>query len=87
MALNLDTGNFREDPYAEIEQAAPSAVTAHVKVHFGGGAHEEIDYPRIVSIFNRIGYAGYLSIEYEAAEDPITGVPGLAGRLRDLIRR
>lgn len=86
VGLNLDTGNFRSDPYREIEQAAPYAITAHAKAHI---AHpdrlEEIDYGHVVSILSRIGYKGYLSIEYESPEEPLTAVPCLAAHLRQLV--
>lgn len=86
VGLNLDTGNFRTDPYREIEQAAPYAITAHVKAHIAyPDRSEEIDYVRVVSILDRIGYKGYLSIEYESPEDPLTAVPRLAAHLRRLV--
>jgi len=76
--VNLDTGNFHtEDPYDDIARAAPFAVTCQVKVEISrkGGRREEADYPRLVGILRQAGYRGYLTLEYEAAEDPATAVP------------
>ena len=85
VGVNLDTGNFRSaDPYADIAQAAPYAVTCHAKtdIHPVGAAGGEADFGRIVEILRGAHYRGYLSIEYEAREDPRTGVPKFAERLR-----
>jgi len=71
--LNLDTGNFHsEDPYAEIAQVAPYAVTTHVKamVTAKGKQKEPADLPRIVTILRGAGYRGYLSLEYEEEGEP-----------------
>lgn len=86
VGLNLDTGNFLTDPYREIEQTAPYAVTVHAKAHIDYSDRlEDIDYARVVSILSRVGYKGYLSIEYISPEDPLTAVPRLAAHLQPLI--
>lgn len=86
--LNLDTGNFRtEDPYADIAKAAPYAVTTHVKTEVSpkGGQRTEADFKRIVEILRGVNYRGYLSLEYEAKEDPITGVPKAIERMQEAV--
>ncbi len=81
--VNLDTGNFRTaDPYADIATMAPYAVTTHVKTNVGGGP---ADFKRIIKIIRSVGYRGYLSLEYEAKEDPRTAVPKTIKVLRDLV--
>jgi sugar phosphate isomerase/epimerase len=44
--------------------------------------YADADFGRIVGILRGANYRGYLSIEYEAREDPRTGVPKFAERLR-----
>ena len=75
LAGNLDTGNFGQtgDPYKHIEMVAPYTITCHVKVSVSRG--EELDAKRVVDILRKVNYRGYLPIEYEEKEDPITGVP------------
>ena len=78
VGANLDTGNFHTaDPYAEIKATAPYAVTTHYKtvVTPAGGKGGPADVKRIVSILKDAGYRGYLTLEYEGAEDPKTAVP------------
>lgn len=88
VGANLDTGNFRTaDPYADIAKVAPYAVTTHVKteVRPAGGQRGEADFGRIIEILRGVNYRGYLSIEYEAAEDPKTAVPRCARLLKELV--
>lgn len=76
--VNLDTGNFNtEDPYDDVARAAPFAVTCQFKVEIRrkGGPREEADYRRLVGILRQAGYRGYVTLEYEAEEDPSTAVP------------
>jgi sugar phosphate isomerase/epimerase len=85
--VNLDTGNFHgADPYAEIERCAPFAVTCQFKtaVRRQGGKNEPADYKRLFAILRRAGYRGYVTLEYEAPEDPMTGVPRQLESLRKL---
>ncbi len=84
VGINLDTGNFREDPYAQIEMCVPYAVNVQVKseVRGAGGRPEPQDWERIGALLARAGYRGYLALEYEAAEDPATAMPRLLAALR-----
>jgi sugar phosphate isomerase/epimerase len=86
--VNFDSGNFRtEDPYADLAQIAPYAVTAQIKVEVqrAGKKKEEADLPRLIGILRDANYRGYVALEYEAAEDPKTAVPKHLAELRKLI--
>lgn len=86
--VNLDTGNFHGvDPYADVERCVPFAVTAQVKVEMQakGGPKQEADLGRLVRMLKAAGYRGYVTLEYEAAEAPLTAVPRHLERLRALL--
>ena len=80
----LDTGNFLEDPYDELDRCAPRAAFVQAKTYYGGGLWYtlELDYARIASIFRRHNYAGYISLEFEGNEDWETGIPRSLSMLR-----
>lgn len=83
VGLNLDFGNFHESPYEEIEAVAPYAVTTHAKIHTETpNGREALDYTRIAAIMFRNDYKGYISIEYEEPEDPVSAVPRFVSELR-----
>ncbi len=86
--VNLDTGNFHtEDPYDDIARVAPFSVTCQFKVEMSrkGGKKEEADYPRLVEILRKANYRGYITLEYEAAEDPLAAVPRHLAAIRKAI--
>jgi sugar phosphate isomerase/epimerase len=86
--VNLDTGNFHgEDPYADLARCVPYAVTAQVKVEMQakGGPKQEADFGRLVRMLKDAGYRGYVTLEYEAAEAPLTAIPRYLERLRALL--
>jgi sugar phosphate isomerase/epimerase len=86
--VNLDTGNFHGvDPYADLARILPYAVTAQVKVEMQakGGPKQEADFGRLVRMLKDGGYRGYVTLEYEAAEPPLTAVPRYLERLRALL--
>ena len=76
LRTTLDTGNFLEDMYPQMERMAPHAVLVQAKTYLGGGEWYtlEIDYARVAAILRAAGYAGYVSLEFEGKEDPETGV-------------
>jgi L-ribulose-5-phosphate 3-epimerase len=76
LAVTMDTGNFLEDPYDDLEKLAPHAVLVHAKTYFGGGEWYtlDLDYDRIARILRGVNYAGYVSLEFEGKEDPDRGV-------------
>lgn len=73
----MDTGNFREDLYARLEQMAPRTVFVQAKTYGGGGEWYtmDIDYRRVAGILAGVGYRGYVSLEFEGKENPETAVP------------
>jgi sugar phosphate isomerase/epimerase len=86
--VNLDTGNFRTaDPYADLATCAPYAVTVQAKVEVqpAGKPKQEADLERVVKILRDAGYRGYVTLEYEATEDPLTAVPRHLDHLRALL--
>lgn len=89
VGINLDTGNFRSEPYRQIEMSLPYAVNSQFKVNIRDeeGNHQPSDWDRIVAMFAEAGYRGYMALEYEAAEDPFTAVPRHLARLRELAAR
>jgi sugar phosphate isomerase/epimerase len=86
--INLDTGNFHSrDPYADLARVAPYAIVVHVKSEMQafGKKREEADLHRITDLLRTAHFRGYVSLEYEAAEDPRKGVPPVIGKLRKLM--
>ncbi len=77
LMVTLDTGNFLEDPYDQLEQLADQAILMQAKTYYGGGKWYtlDLDYPRIGEIMRKAGYKGYISLEFEGNEDPLKAVP------------
>lgn len=84
MGLNLDTGNFAGDPYSQFEQLAPYATIVQAKTYYGGGEWYtlDLDYERIAGILQKVNFKGYISLEMEGKEDPLTAVPKSLAVLR-----
>jgi sugar phosphate isomerase/epimerase len=89
LGVNLDTGNFRvADPYAEIARCVPYAVNVQHKVEVqraADGPKEPADAARVVRLLRDGGYQGFVTLEYEAAEDAFTAVPRHLEALRELL--
>lgn len=77
MGMNVDTGNFVGDPYAQFEKLAPYATIVQAKTYYGGGEWYtlDLDYQRIARILREANFKGYVSLEMEGKEDPKTAVP------------
>jgi sugar phosphate isomerase/epimerase len=78
LGVNLDSGNFHTpDPYGDLEKIAPYAVTCQLKCEISpaGGKKQDADYGRIVDIMRKAKYRGFITLEYEAAEEPTVGIP------------
>lgn len=77
LQVTLDTGNFLEDPYDRLKMLAPRTVLLQAKTYYGGGLWYslDLDYARIAAIMREAKYRGYISLEMEGKEDPVTAVP------------
>ena len=89
VGINLDTGNFKRDPYREIEMCVPYAVNSQFKtsIRFEDGRRAPCDWERVMKMFAGSGYKGYISLEYSGEEPVETAVPKYLGQLRDLSRK
>lgn len=89
LGVNLDTGNFRTvDPYADLVKCAPYAVNVQIKSEIqpkGERSKKDADLDRLIRILKDSGYRGFVTLEYEAEEDPKVAVPRLLSRVRKLI--
>jgi sugar phosphate isomerase/epimerase len=95
--VNLDTGNFHTpDPYDDLARAAPYAIVVQIKTEVlrekpgkDGGKkslqREEADLKRVTDLLRKVGYQGYVALEYEAKEDPKTAVPRYVKELKKLM--
>lgn len=85
LRVTMDTGNFLEDPYDRLEQIAPQTALVQAKTYYGGGEWYslDLDYPRIAEILRRHRYRGYVSLEFEGRDDPLTAIP----RSLEMLRR
>lgn len=85
--INLDVGNFPDDAYHQIEMCAPYATNVHFKseVHVDRKS-QPADWPRILKILGNAGYQGYLALEYESTDAPLSAVPKLVSKMREVIR-
>ncbi len=77
LQVTLDTGNFLENPYDQLEMLAPQTCLMQTKTYYGEGKWYtlDLDYPRIGKIMRDAGYKGYISLEFEGQEDPNTAIP------------
>ena len=87
--VNFDTGNFHSaDPYSDLVQLAPYAVVVQIKTEIqrAGKKKEEADLPRLIGILRGAHFRGYVALEYEADEDPKTGVPPAVAALQKIVK-
>lgn len=77
LKVTLDTGNFLDNMYGQMETMAPHAVLVQAKTYFGGGEWYtlDIDYARVAQILDAADFKGYVSLEFEGKEPAETGVP------------
>lgn len=87
LGINLDTGNFVENPYENIAKAAPHAIICQFKTEViktpGTKEREPADYARIFKIIREAGYRGYVTLEYEGS-DPHKDVPIHIAKMQEL---
>jgi sugar phosphate isomerase/epimerase len=83
--INFDGGNFRtDDPYGDLEQIAPYAINAQIKVAVTAkGEKQPADLPRMVNILKAANYRGYVVLEYEEGK-PREEIPEYIKQLREL---
>ena len=86
--VNLDSGNFHSaDPYAELEQIAPYAINAQIKVVIQRGDRKQAkkepsDLKRLAKMMTDVGYRGYIVLEYEEEGDPREECPQWLDKIR-----
>ncbi len=85
LQVTADTGNFLEDQYRQLELLAPKTFLVQAKTYFGGGKWYtlDIDYEKVAEIFQNVNYRGYISLEFEGNEDPVTAIPKSLELLRN----
>jgi sugar phosphate isomerase/epimerase len=82
---NFDSGNVKKtaDPYRDLARIAPYSLNAQVKVEIPvNGVKQPADLRRIVDILRQADYSGYVTLEYEAKEDPYQAIPRYLDELR-----
>lgn len=84
LKATLDTGNFLENMYPQMEALAPHAILVQAKTYPGGGEWYtlDIDNSRVAGILRKAGYRGYISLEMEGKEPPQTAIPKSLATLR-----
>ena len=84
LQVTMDTGNFFEQLYEQLEMLAPRTVYVQAKTYFGGGTWYtlDIDYARVAKILRLANYRGYVSLEFEGKEDWATAIPQSLNLLR-----
>ncbi len=84
MQVTLDTGNFLERRYEQLEELAPHAYFVQAKTYYGGGQWYtlDMDYPRIARMLRAHDYRGWVSLEFEGMEDYRTAIPKSLALLR-----
>ena len=85
LQVTLDTGNFLEEPILpKLELLAEHAVLVQAKTYYGGGIwyQLELDYPAIASMLKKHHYKGFVSLEFEGKEAPLTAIPKSLAMLR-----
>jgi len=84
LQVTMDTGNFLEDPYDRLAKLAGNTVFVQAKTYYGGGTWYtlKLDYGRIAAILRKVGYRGYISLEYEGREAAKTAIPKSLAMLR-----
>ena len=80
----MDTGNFLERMYEQLEMIAPYTVFVQAKTYYGGGVWYtlDLDYDRIARILAGANYTGYVALEMEGKQDADIAVPRSIEMLR-----
>nr|HDO81175.1 sugar phosphate isomerase/epimerase [Candidatus Bathyarchaeota archaeon] len=85
----MDTGNFIDNTYQQLEAIAPKTVMVHAKTYYGSGEWYTLDinYDRVFEILRKAGFKGWISLEYEGRLEPRVGVQKSLGMLRNYVRK
>ena len=85
LGVIVDVGSLRQgDPYAEIEQLIPYAVSWQLKENVApGGREQPADMKRIRALIDRHGYRGWLPVETLGPGDPREKLQRLLQRVRE----
>ena len=88
MKLCLDTGNYI-DGITSIEQTVHLAIHLHAKYEEldTNGNETNIDYGSILGLLRAVNYTGYISVEYEGAEEEFEAVPRAVESMRTCIKQ
>ncbi|MCK5793362.1 MAG: sugar phosphate isomerase/epimerase [Anaerolineales bacterium] len=82
---NLDTGNYRRNPYEDLKVTAPLAVNVQVKIEvFENGKKVLSDLEKVRDIVVGAGYKGWVALEYEGSGDPFKECPMYLKKLKEL---
>lgn len=89
VGINLDTGNFKDHAFEQMQQCLPHAVNVQMKAEmtYDDGKTGPQDWDRVVKLIGGGGYKGYLSLEYEAKEPSSMAVPRGLAELRKLTHK
>jgi len=70
LQVTLDTGNFLENMYEQMEALVSHTVLVQAKTYFGEGTCYtlEIDYSKVAALLKKQSYRGYISLEFEGKE-------------------
>ena len=84
--INLDTGNYRTNPYEDLAMAAPRAVNVQIKVEVfkPDGSKVLADLAKFRDILVKADYKGWVALEYEADGDPREEIPMYIRQLKEL---
>ena len=85
LGVLMDTGNFLDDTYQQLEMIASRTTFVQAKTYYGGGEWYslDLDYQRIAKMLRKVNYRGYVSIEFEGKENPQTAVPKSVAMMRE----
>ena len=89
LQVTLDTGNFFERRYEQLEMLAPKTVFVQAKTYFGGGKWYTLDtdWIRIAKLLQSVNYRGFISLEFEGKDDYNTAIPKSLAVLREAFGR
>lgn len=86
--LILDIGSYRTgDPYQEIEQSIPYAVSWQLKENlYVNEVEQKTELNKLMKIIQKSGYRGYIPLETLGAGDPKVKVAGFLKEIREAMK-